>query len=67
MADKLAAVIFGRRSAPPDAVLAFLQPPMGRPSMEILAGPSLLLAVKWCVPDNRKMTGNGVSVSVERP
>ena len=43
-----------------------LQPPVWRPSLEILAGAPILLAVKWFVPDGVKVAGDGVSPAVER-
>jgi hypothetical protein len=52
-------------AAPPDIVLAFLQPLMWRPLPELLVGVPRLIAAKWFVPDGGKMAGDGGSFPVE--
>jgi hypothetical protein len=53
-------------AAPPDANLAFLQPPWWRPLQELLVGVPRLFAAKWCVPGDVKTAGDGGSFPVER-
>jgi hypothetical protein len=46
-------------AASPSVVLAFLQPPVWRPFLKLLAGIQRLLTAKWCVPSGVKAAGVG--------